>query len=103
MKKGEQAKGIKLEIRLRVPKELEEGHYSNYATVGHSPHEFHIFFGQISTHREPSPEKIAYADAVAHIILTPGLVPDVLKALSDNYEKYKKRDLSEHVKPKKQR
>ena len=100
MKRGQQAEGIKLEIRLRVPKELEEGHYSNYATVGHSPHEFHVFFGQISTHREPSPEKIAYADAVAHIIVTPGLVPDIVEALSKNYERYKKKYLPEGVKPK---
>lgn len=91
MKKEEKAEEIELEIKLRIPEELEEGRYSNYVNVGHSLHEFHIFFGQIRTPKQPSGDKIAYADAVAHIIIAPTVMAEVIKALSKNYERYKKR------------
>lgn len=98
MKKEEKVEGIELKIELKVPKELEEGRYSNYATVGHSPEEFHIFFAQFTSPRELPPDKITYANAVAHIIIAPAVMPKVIKALSDNYEKYEKTYLVEHVK-----
>lgn len=90
MKEKEKTEKIELEIRVRMPKELEEGRYSNYAVVSHSPHEFHIFFAQISPRKEPS-DKIAHADVVAHIIIAPSVMPKVIEALSKNYKRYEKR------------
>lgn len=47
MKREEEVKPIEVKVKLVVPKELEEGRYTNYVAVTHSPHEFHVFFAQV--------------------------------------------------------
>ncbi len=90
MKKEGQIRRIETKVGLVVPEELEEGRYVNYAAVTHSPHEFHIFLAQVSVPpgEKPMAESVA-ANAVAHIIIPPSVMPDIIKALSTNYGRYK--------------
>lgn len=84
-----------LKVGLQVSTELQEGRYSNYAYIGHSEDEFHIYFGQATPPSEIPPDKTIFAQAVAHIIVPPKVMPKIITALSENYEKYKKRYLKE--------
>lgn len=87
-----------LKVGLEVSTELQEGRYSNYAYIGHSEDEFHIYFGQATPPSKIPTDKTIFAQAVAHIIVPPKVMPKVIKALSENYEKYKKRYLEgEHL------
>ena len=81
---------IKAKVGLVVPEDLEEGRYANYVAVTHSPHEFHIFLAQVSV--PPGEKSVAQsvaANTVAHIIIPPSVMPDVIKVLSTNYNRYK--------------
>jgi len=91
MKKEEEVKRIEVKVKLVVPRELEEGRYINYAAVTHSSHEFHIFFAQVSVPPGELPaDKSLEANTIAHVIVPPSVMPQVIKALSDNYDRYKK-------------
>lgn len=90
MTKKDETKQVKAEVRLVVPTELAEGRYSNYATIGHSEDAFHILFGQTMPPSKVPVDKTIVAQAVAHIIVSPTVMPKFIKAISDNYERYKK-------------
>lgn len=84
-------KKFELKIKMKVSEEFVEGRYSNYATIGYSEDEFHILFGQTMPPSEVPVDKTILAQAVAHIIVPPTVMPKFIKAFFDNYEKYKKR------------
>ena len=90
MNKEDQIRRIETKVGLVVPEELEEGRYVNYAAVTHSPHEFHIFLAQVSVPpgEKPIAQSVA-ANAVAHIIIPPSVMPEIIKVLSTNYDRYK--------------
>ena len=92
MSKEDQIREIETKVGLVVPEELEEGRYANYVAVTHSPHEFHIFLAQVSMPPGEKPiEQPVAANAVAHIIISPSVMPDVIKTLSINYNRYKQK------------
>ena len=82
----------KLKVELQVSKEFQEGRYSNYASIGHSEDAFHIIFGQAIPPSKIPADKTVVAQAVAHVVVPPRVMPDIIKAFSENYEKYKQRD-----------
>ena len=88
---------MELKIDIEISKEFKEGRYANYVSIGHSEDAFHILFGQTIPPREVPVDKTIFAQAVAHIVLPPNVMPKVINALSENYEKYKKRYEDEHL------
>ncbi len=82
---------VTLKVKMQVSRELQEGRYSNYATIGHSQDAFHIIFGQAMPPTKVPADKIVVAQAVAHVVVPPRVMPDFIRALSQNYEKYTKR------------
>lgn len=78
-----------LQVEIRVPPDLEGGSYSNFVGVWHTPHEFTIDFCSTQPNN-PGEELKLSAVAVSRVKLPPSLVFDVLRALSDNLDKYEK-------------
>lgn len=83
-------KKIELKLKMKVSEEFQEGRYSNYVTIGHSEDAFHILFGQTMPPSKVPVDKTIVAQAVAHIIVSPTVMPKFIKAFSGNYERYKK-------------
>lgn len=81
---------IEVKVEIQVSREFQEGRYSNYASIGHSEDAFHILFGQTTPPRKVPADKTIVAQAVAHIIVPPAVMPKFIKAFSENYERYKK-------------
>lgn len=86
---------VTLTVKMQVSRELQEGRYSNYASIGHSEDAFHILFGQAMPPSEVPADKTVVAQAVAHVVIPPRVMPDIIKAFSENYEKYKKTHLKQ--------
>ncbi|MBU4233908.1 MAG: DUF3467 domain-containing protein [Proteobacteria bacterium] len=67
--------------------------YSNYVQVAHTQYEFTIRFGDFSPLRsedlvkQKSGDKIIVPNIV-EIIITPDLIPEVMKALETNYTRF---------------
>lgn len=68
-------------IELNIDPALAGGKYSNLAVITHSPTEFILDFAQ-------NMPGMNGAQVVSRIILTPDHAKRVLKALSDNVQKY---------------
>ncbi|MGY1808556.1 DUF3467 domain-containing protein [Blastococcus sp. SYSU D00669] len=68
--------------------------YANFANVGHTPFDFRLTFALLKAPR-PGPETAHLAEtgtiapeAVADLILPVGVIPGLIAALRENYEKY---------------
>ena len=76
----------KSEISLRVPEHLRYGTYSNYFLSQFTEHEFRLHFGYLNP-----PEKEGdglFADCMAKINIPTELMPQIIRAMQDNYDKY---------------
>lgn len=60
--------------------------YSNYVQITHSPYEFVINFCYID--KAKSGDKKTFAEAVSRIVISPSLMPSIIKAFQVNFEKY---------------
>ncbi|MEO6189325.1 MAG: DUF3467 domain-containing protein [Saprospiraceae bacterium] len=69
------------EINIELPEEVAEGIYSNLAIISHSHSEFVLDFIRLMPN-------IPKAKVKARVILTPQHAKRLLKALSDNVNKY---------------
>lgn len=70
--------------------------YANHAEVGHSPHEFFILFtrlpGKVPSGRLESAKATGelHIDAQVQVLIPPSLVGGLIKALTDQRDKYEK-------------
>ncbi|MEP7195207.1 MAG: DUF3467 domain-containing protein [Saprospiraceae bacterium] len=69
------------EINIELPEEIAEGTYSNLAIISHSHSEFVLDFIRLMPN-------IPKAKVKSRVILTPQHAKRLLKALSDNVNKY---------------
>lgn len=69
------------EINIELPEEIAEGTYSNLAIISHSHSEFVLDFIRLMPN-------IPKAKVKARVVLTPQHAKRLLKALSDNVNKY---------------
>jgi len=78
--------------------------YSNYISVSHDDFSFVMTFcdnrfetikPQDLTEKDKEGNLIVRAPVVAQIIVSPKLMPEIIKAFQTNYEKYLKREKSE--------
>lgn len=69
------------EINIELPEDIAEGIYSNLAIISHSHSEFVLDFIRLMPN-------IPKAKVKARIVLTPQHAKRLLKALSDNVNKY---------------
>jgi hypothetical protein len=74
-------------IRLNLPEDQKRGLYANYLLVNFTQYEFRLHFAYIS-HPEKENED-AVADVVAKINIPIEMMPEVIKALEQNHEKFK--------------
>lgn len=70
-------------INIELPEEIAEGVYSNLAIISHSHSEFVLDFIRILPN-------VPKAKVKSRVILTPTHAKRLLKALSDNVNKYEK-------------
>jgi hypothetical protein len=96
-KPGKPAKEKEKEITIELIPSLEPklGRvYANYAQISHSPWDFTIRFCEAPSSADIVRLKRAGGKVeipnIVEVIMTPGLIPSVLKALKINYEKYMK-------------
>lgn len=86
--------GVQIEIAgMAVPDYLRPT-YANFANVGHTPFDFRVTFAIVKAPR-PGAEVDAMAasgqiepEAVADLILPVGVIPGLISALRENYDRY---------------
>ncbi len=71
----------KNQINIELPEDIAEGVYANLAMISHSPSEFVIDFIRLVPN-------VPKAKVKSRVILTPQHAKRLLKALSDNLQKY---------------
>ena len=88
-------KGEKKEIEIRVTDDILMGRYANIMRVGHSADEFVLEFANALP-----PKGIM----VSRVVLSPGHLKRMLKALNENLKKYEDRfgEIREAIEPKRQ-
>ncbi len=63
--------------------------YSNYLSISHTPNEFILSFCYIDPAKmKRGEEQEVPAEAFSRIVVTPSLLPQIIKALQTNLEKY---------------
>lgn len=78
---SEQNAGIQNQLNIELSEEIAEGIYSNLAIISHSHSEFVVDFIRLMPN-------VPKAKVKARIVLTPQHAKRLLKALSDNLNKY---------------
>lgn len=72
-----------------MPKEI----YSNHVIINHTQHEFNLFFSRMQTpitkNQFPEDGNLRLP-IVAKIVIPPSLIESLIKALKDNFDKFKK-------------
>ena len=77
----EEKKKVKNQINIELPEEVAEGVYANLAMISHSQSEFVVDFIRMVPN-------VPKAKVKARIILTPQHAKRLLRALSDNLNKF---------------
>ena len=73
-----------LKMNVELPKEIEDGNYSNLVMITHSNAEFVLDFIRLMPN-------VPKAKVISRIIVTPEHVTRLLNALKDNIEKHERR------------
>jgi hypothetical protein len=76
-----------LKIKLNLPQELRHGVYANYMIVQHTPYEFQVHFAYIMPSQEGS--DAIEADVVAKVNIPTELMPGMIRALEENFQKFR--------------
>jgi len=71
----------KQEMRVRIPNEIQGGVYANNMVISHTPEEFILDFLMVTP-----PEGVV----AARVIVSPGHMKRIFKALEENISKYEK-------------
>lgn len=71
----------KNEIKIELPPEVANGHYSNLAVISHSPGEFFIDFIAMAPN-------MPQAKVQSRIIMTPENAKNLMFAITDNIKRY---------------
>jgi len=77
-------------VEVDVPAELFGGIWSNMVVVSHSQYEFTIDFTRIHFAEGPNENNVRRAVLVQRVNVSPLLVTQLIKALTDNMRKYEK-------------
>ncbi|MCC8036675.1 MAG: DUF3467 domain-containing protein [Bacteroidales bacterium] len=76
-----EANNNKNEIKIEMPAEVANGHYSNLAVISHGPNEFFLDFITVAPN-------MPQAKVQSRIIMSPENAKNLLFALRDNVQKY---------------
>jgi len=92
---AEGAGGRHVSFRVDLPSEEIAGHYANFLSVWHTPHEFTLDFAATQPPQvdedDPDAPVVVPCQVVARVKIPVSLVFDVLKALNENMTKYEAR------------
>lgn len=83
----EENQATSVKIRLKLPDEDRHGLYANYLLINFTRYEFRLHFAYLS-HPEKEGDD-AIADVVAKINVPIEMMPEIIGALQQNFEKFK--------------
>ncbi|MCK4404325.1 MAG: DUF3467 domain-containing protein [candidate division Zixibacteria bacterium] len=94
-KKGKQTKELTVTV-VPYEKEPKERIYSNFVVIRHSPYDFSLEFCEIPPPTVEQDKKIKKTKKIrayvkTKIVLPAKVIPSLIQALTDNYNKYEKK------------